>query len=503
VTSRLTAKLHRQIQDGIDPVVVFRELLSTPSVSFSEYLLYDYLVSMITDFRKKLPVAQRQKMGVDFTPAGQLIVRWRGRPDDPRKSVLISHVDTEGFLVREVDRSTDTALCWHTSGEAPEDDKVGSPVKLVLPYGALRGNIKKISKPSRPLTRDNPFDHEIVVRIEDRDSSRITKFERNPYFIGVGNYEIPVWSNRDGVISATHVDNTAGVSVLITLLMTAIKKHWPVNIDFLFTTCEEPGFCGIVSEILDGSVLNSAKDGEVVCIVVDSSSHVKFTKDEQLWNQDYQREPRSSIQTEVPLQDVVIRTGDGMFLFDPEVTKLLCSAALNVQCSATDRVLWAGRKRSSVSDEYRNALRSEQRGYIIRSSVPVGRLIGGWCEASPLRLEHAIRERIGAPPLNLRVGSLAIPIAHYRNSFNNKLQPEKCHQDSLRGACEILGEATRLVHRWPFGLRNNPADKQLPGADKAVDTLMAWHDVFSALTLVTTEWGRKKVQGGPAWALSE
>jgi hypothetical protein len=65
----------------------------------------------------------------------------------------------------------------------------------------------------------------VIVQIDQRDSSRITRIERNAHFIGIGNYEIPLWSNRDGVISATHVDNTAGVSVLITILMTAIKKH--------------------------------------------------------------------------------------------------------------------------------------------------------------------------------------------------------------------------------------------------------------------------------------
>jgi len=118
-------------------------------------------------------------------------------------------------------------------------------------------------------------------------------------------------------------------------------------------------------------------------------------------------------------------------------------------------------------------------------------MLGGWCEATPLQLQAAIRERRGESSLSLRVGSIAIPIAHYRNTFKKRLEPEQCHEDSLRGACQVLGEAVRLCHRWPFGLRDPKASGAGPETAELVDTLLKWQDRFTSLSSVNMSWIRE------------
>ena len=90
---------------------------------------------------------------------------------------------------------------------------------------------------------------------------------------------------------------------------------------------------------------------------------------------------------------------------------------------------------------------------------------------------------------------MAIPIAAYRNSFENRLEPEKCHENALRGTAEVLGEALRLCHRWPFGLCAQPTAADQPGASDRIQTLLSWHDRFKLLSSVNDDWVSSRRKG--------
>jgi hypothetical protein len=493
--SKLPAQYERHIQEGHDPVVFFRELVQIPCVTFNEYLMYDYLLGVLARMRSELSYIQQDRLEVGFTKANQLKISWRGRPSDKRRTVLVAHVDQEGFLVKRFIDSQSSAICWHaawTETEAQgelERDKIGSPVRLLSNHGVMSGTIVDMWRTGRAVSPADPFDHEVLVGIKSKLSTGGAHILNNKYFEGIGHYEIPAWHHSDGVISATHVDNVAGVSVLMSVLMAMVKNNWRVNADVLFTSCEEAGFCGVVSEILNASIFSSEKRDEVICIVVDSSSRAFFLENFELWDHK-DDEPAGDVSLEYP----VIRTGDARTMYDSEVSKLLCTAASNLQRSSgkPDQIPWAKGKRISISEDQRSSLRTigqgEPHSSRKRYPVRVGRMTGGWCEASPATLESAIREARDEAPLGLRTGSLAIPIAAYRNSFENRLEPEKCHEDALRGTAEVLGEALRLCHRWPFGLRGQPAAVDQPGAPDVVQTLLNWHDRFKLLSSVTDDW---------------
>ena len=493
--TKSSARLYRRVQGGSDPIVVFRELVGVPCVTFSEYRLYQHLHSSLDDLRAGLSDSQLERLTERFTPAGQLLVSWRGRPESARRAVLVAHVDREGFLVKNHKPGDQFAICWHTAAKIPDEDKIGSPVKLLCSDCTLSGHIERMSEARHDLTAENPFDHEVVVKVDREESKSDRELLENPYFDGIGHYAIPSWNDQSGMIEATHVDNTAGVSVIMSVMSALVRNNWRVNADFLFTTCEEAGFCGIMAEILEGSILRSPRDGDVICFVVDSSSHTKFLAERQLWEPAPPAESDYNEAVEIPLQNAVIRTGDRYTIFDYEVAKLLHAAATNLQSVATksDKPFWAGRGRRSLSEDLRSSLKAEQApdGALpspARNNVLAGRLLGGWCEATPLQLERAIRGRRGDPPLGLRVGSVAIPIAHYRNFFRHRLEPEKCHQDALRSACQLLGEAVRLCHRWPFGLRDPHPAGSGRRTEELVDKLMGWQDRFALLSSVNKSW---------------
>jgi putative aminopeptidase FrvX len=483
------SKLPRRIAGGFEPVDIFRELVELPCVTFNEYLVYEYLLDEVRYLGGGLVGSQREKLRCGFTEAGQLLVSWRGRSDDQSKSILVAHVDREGLLIRGFDASKSVAYCWHTAGRAPEDLN-GSRVRLYTSGQVMSGIVQGISRGSS-LDNESPFKHEIVVRIDQQNRASNARFFKNPHFEGFGHYDIPPFTFKDGLISATHVDNTAGVSILVSILTMMVRNSWRANVDFLFTTCEEAGFCGVVAEILNGKHLIPEPGGEVICIVVDSSSHTAFVSDERLEGVD-----ETSDKEEIALQHPVIRTGDKASVFDREVSHLLAAAAKNLQAASNryERIQWTGKRRLSVSEKLRGADRAnatDRKTFeITRPSVAVGRMFGGWCEATPLVLESEIRQACGSlPSLHLRVGAVAIPLANYRNYFKRALNPEKCHESALRGVRDLVGEAVRMRHRWPFELvsrnSNSVQDKKA-----RVERLLAKQKDYAGLLSVTREWIR-------------
>jgi putative aminopeptidase FrvX len=487
-SGNLPAALQRRLEGGLDPTVIFRELAEIPSVSFSEYLMYRHLSAQFTQLRDDTPAADKEKLSVKYSQTGQLQVAWHNRPDDPRKTICVAHVDHEGFLVREFDRAAGRALCWYTAAETPEAHVIGRRVRLRCDDVEIAGVIASVTANAGPFDSSHPFDHDVEVRIDTVGPSKAPPIVSNDYFVGLGHYDLPACVERDRIIEARSVDDTAGVSVLVAVMTAAVRQRWNINLECLFTTCEEAGFCGVVGEILRGDAFDHEK-GEVVCIVVDSSSHLAFKKNQPLWGALPADEPaKAGSRDEISLEEPVIRTGDAASRFDRDVARLLRAAAANLE-GAVDRDWIPSRPTPGLSDSMRRPLetrvrpRSSLRGKNRRRAL-IGRMVGGWCEATPLVLANALRRRAGrTPSLKLRVGSMAIPIGSYRNSFKNELQPEKCHEDALRGACQIVGEAVRLCHRWSFddpdGHEGLPDD-----TEHLLNLLFEWQARFDGLSSV-------------------
>jgi putative aminopeptidase FrvX len=376
----------QSVNGRYDSISTFEALAAVPSVSFAEYLIFERLAAEFHALQTGLPETAPDQLSIDYSPAGQLRVRWRGIPKDRRRTVLVAHVDREGFLVRRVDWERGLAICWHTAGDGPHEQS-GSPVTLSVDGKEIVGTLDAIIE--HEPTPDEPFDHVAEVQVVSVRDGSARRVPENDYFVGIGRYDLPSWDVTDGVITATSVDNTAGVSVLVTLMSALVRQRWPVNVDCLFTTCEESGFCGIVNEIVEGTTFDDADPNELVCIVVDSSSNVNFVTDADLWAPSFVAGRTNAPHVETSLRCPVVRTGDASGAFDRQVSRLLYTAAANLE-GAVERRDWIQlRSGGGVSAALRGTFERPHSDAPRR--WPVGRMVGGWCEATPLVFANALR----------------------------------------------------------------------------------------------------------------
>jgi hypothetical protein len=481
----LLTKLRRLASGKCDPVSVLQDLSALPSVTFVEYLSYGYLVDEFSRLRDYLNKAEKRKLSVEFSAAGQLWVKWRGLEEDARRMVLISHADREGFLITNLDQAGKTATCWHTSDRAPGNEVIGNKVRLICPDCTMTGTITGIRKLEKGPP-DAPYDHAVDIgSLTATTSSKRSTIPHNPYFKGIGYYDIKQFEIDDeGVIDAVSIDNAAGLAILMSLMCSVVQNRWKVNLDCLFTTCEEAGFYGIVREILDGGQLNG---DETVCVIVDASSRLKYVPEsvkDVTTDSDQARE--------VGLDEAVVRTADVFSDFDAEVSQLLAVAAENLGAHRSQTKGDESRRKVGISEQERRQLEEDRFPFNpepISWRPAVGKMIGGWCEATPILLGDQLREALGIKGkwCRPRVGALAVPIANFRNSFRQELTSEKCHAKALVRATQILGEAVRLCHRWPFDAFDGAKAGRCRD-EGVLQLLVDWQRDFKLLSTVTEEW---------------
>ncbi len=488
----LLTKLRRLALGRCDPVSVLQDLSTLPSITFVEYLSYGYLVDEFSRLRDYLNGPEKKKLSIEFSAAGQLWVKWRGLEEDSRRMVLISHADREGFLITNLDQAGKTATCWHTSARAPRKEVIGNNVRLICPDCTMTGTITGIRELEKGSS-DAPYNHAIDIgSLSAATSSKSSIVPHNPYFKGVGYYDIKQFQiDGEGLIDAVSIDNAAGLAILVSLMCSVVQNRWKVNLDCLFTTCEEAGFCGIVNEILDGEHLNGH---ETVCVVVDASSRQKYVPES---DSDGATQGVDGDKTrEVGLDEAVVRTADAFSDFDAEVSQLLAVAAQNLGAHRSRTKEEGSRRKIGISEQDRRLLEEDRYPFNPESNCwrpAVGKMIGGWCEATPILVGHQLREVLGAKGkwTRPRVGALAVPIANFRNSFRQQLMPEKCHAKALVRATQILGEAARLCHRWPFDAFDGAKAGRCRD-ERVIQWLVDWQRDFKSLSTVTQDWVAEK-----------
>lgn len=465
-----------------NPVKLFEELAPVVAVTFNEYVMYDKLLEHWTVLRERLPRGVRQCLRVELTDSGQLLVSWSGNSQTRRRLVLIAHVDQEGFLIEAFSPTDKECYGFAVNDETPfEGEERNEPVTIIARHGIYQGKIKSLDRRSRPR---------FTFEIESRSAPGTSKFRGGAGFGAVAVYRLPEWNiDSDGFIAAPCVDNRAGVSVVTSVLEGVAAAEWPVNIDVLYTTCEEAGFCGIVRHLAAHPDL--VNDDDVTWIVVDSSNKnraiVETLPDDlrRPFNFEQKRE-----RIGIDLNRAVIRTGDKHHCFSRQVAQMLHAASLNALRKTG--IFMASSEDCSLPGEFvfcdRDLL--EKFGRQERDAVIGARMVGGWCDASAVYLSPYLGEA-GQPWLRgcPRIGSLAIPISNHRNTSEGKVLAEKCHASALVTGMLILAEAAKLDWRFPYldrGQRRafdqNSTRRQYEAAD--VKTLKGWlaksQDYFAA-----------------------
>jgi hypothetical protein len=497
----------------LDPVGLLRKLSRIPSVTFNEYLVYRYLMNLWSDVAERMPSQKRKDLKFGFTPAGQLRVRWTGNPASKRRVILIAHVDKEGFLIDECASDMKSCAGWHSAIEPLSAEDKGKEVRLILRGGEYVGKIREVPEKNdtngrRRITFDcvqNGEEH-ILGKV---DPERMSLEPIEGYLLGIGEYRLPNFGvAEDGVISSPCVDNHAGVAVASTVLEAVCLGAWRVNIDILYTTCEEAGYCGIVEYILDSP--DEIENRELVWIVVDCSNR------HTCWFEDvpdalrrpapsgrngiaYSREVDEGRNKETDLRTVLIRTGDQRSVFSRSVGHMLHVASLNAlrkialyhrdpsMCKVPEEFLLCNFIIPEVAENPRE-----------EAFVSCARMVGGVCEGTPLVLAPEVIRRAptyrkgGGMTKNVPVplvGSIGIPLSNFRNTFQGKVAPEQCHFVAILMACTILGEAAKVHARYSY--TNSDVLPALCQSRDA-DNLFNWLAKNNKYLEVTKRWAAKQ-----------
>lgn len=459
-------------------VEFFRGLSKVPSVSFFEYLAYEFIIGHFSRLCKKLDAETVGKLQLGFTSANQLCVRWTGSPKESRRLVVVAHVDKEGFFINKFSGDRSSCTGKHVRGDPIEEDRLGQSVRVITRDCTYRGR----------LVSEDPSDLTIKLSIGEELGPGLPSLRHAVGIEAVAEYDLPEFSlDKSGLISSPCVDNSAGVSVLVNLVEGCAVGLWPVNVDAVFTTCEEPGFCGISRQILSGGPLLETSDSS--WLVVDSSnrSRCHIFRMPQALRSDLELADAELDPTGVDLRVTVNRVGDRFVCYSRSMAGLIHMASLNAQRKSYLNFRYPNE--CDLQDEF--VFTQAQREWYSEDSVEIlsARMIGGWCEAGPLRLSAFLRRAMGVaevvPP---RVGAIGIPIGNYRNTFEGRIAREKCHVASLLRACSLIAEIAKLHQRYDFGqtVESSPKSEEQPEA--RTGDLVAWLKSAEPFMGATDSW---------------
>ena len=272
---------------------------------------------------------------------------------------LVGHVEEE--LVREA------SVCVFNDDDGPDQTAIKGRITSTLethPFTATDGR-----SPTRAACA-------FKVRVPAADADRL----------GTGSFamwDLKPFAKRGRKLRARVCDDLAGVAVALAVIDELVRRREPARLGVLLTRAEETGFGGMMAAAEPESLPRRAPLINIEC---------------------------SSCRAGAPLGDgPVIRVGDRLSIFDPEITSGLVAMAEGHAADSADR--FPLRYQRKLMD-------------------------GGACEATVLS-RHGYR-----------VGAVALPLDHYHNTGKKRLRPEVIDLDDAL----ILVELLRRVVTQPGGV---------------------------------------------------
>ncbi len=480
----------------IDPLEFFASISGIPSVTFNEYYMYEFLVRRWMGIRSEMREAQRKKLSIEFREGSQLAVRWQGAPKRQRNMVLVAHVDKEGFLIERFDPNEKYCYGFPVNDETDIGDSiVGSEVEIRSRFGKHDATVKSVKHAERLCI----VEFEVTASHQEE-----SLFVSNEAFAAFAQYKLrPYEVDDEGVIASPCVDNYVGVSLVSSVLEGVCAANWAVNVEALFTTCEEGGFCGIVKHIL--AAPERFTDEQTTWIVVDSSSknsgYVESTPADL-------RLPYSQLENRkisgIDLRQLVVRTGDKRTVFSREVSHMLHVSSWNALRKVG--VFKADSEKCKLKNEFVFCSDSVVRNVRQEEGCVIGaRMVGGWCDASPIHLAPHLLDLdpAGNDWYRPRVGAIAIPIGNYRNNFQGRPAQEICHAAAVSLALVVLAEAAKANMRYNYiGRPRSQEDVGLlrEAESEHVDMIKQWLAFSERYLRITDSWVKERVPklfGGP------
>ena len=335
---------------------LLREVVSLPTAPFCELAVQDYIRTW----------SKANGFSCKEDKVGNLLVA-PGPTVRPSKTpwVLQAHMDHPGFVLIECRGKT--AKAWFRGGV---DRKyfAGTPIKFmptaetgIVPVKAVVKSVVK-HKATGFLKCNIMMERAVQLPVNT-----------------LGMWDLPAWKRQNNYLSLRAADDLAGVAAVL-LTLSRLKRMRTATMPLaLFTRAEEVGFVGAVAAAKSGLI----KKGWPILGIETSKA-----------------------QMAAPLgKGAVIRLGDKMSMFDPQLTMNLRRAA--------DKIL-AGRKHK--------LLEKDGSGFAYNAAL----MPGGSTESTLLAL------------MGYRTCAVCLPLGNYHNMAPGKIAPEKITISDMASLVELL-----------------------------------------------------------------
>lgn len=270
---------------------------------------------------------------VSADPHGNLLLRWE-RSSGPSLA-FVAHMDHPGLEVMP----GETRVAARVFGGVGPRDLTGTPVRV---FGEEEVSARVVED-SRQTEAGRG--RAVTLEVDAPVSART-----------FGMWDLPPFALSEGMVHARVIDDLAGVAAILELIGRLAEGRVEASVFGLLTRAEEVGFIGAHALARTGLV---PKGVPVVSIEMSRA---------------------------LPLAEqgkgFVVRVGDRLTLFDPDLTQYMIEVALGIA--------------------------AEDKGFLHQKRI----LDGGACEASLFR------------QMGYRVGGLAVPLGNYHNQGEAGIAPE-------------------------------------------------------------------------------
>jgi putative aminopeptidase FrvX len=301
---------------------LLQAMLNLPTAPFVE----GQVLQFVRDF-----VRQRKLHCVADRFGNLLVSRSRRLPRRP--VIIVAHADHPGFIARRMRDRRHLLADWHGGVEA--EYFVGTPVRFHAAEGKpVRGVIREITEIDRTDTRQRV--QQVLVEVG-----------RDVPVGSPGSWDLPAWRQIGRRIEALGCDDVAGLAAGLAALDLLAEGSLRHHAAVLVTRAEEAGLIGASAAAFAQDLPRDAAFVSIEC---------------------------SQMQPEAPQRaGPIVRVGDRMSVFDPDLTDHLCRIAAQIA-------------------------RTDGEFHWQRKLMP-----GGTCEASVFR------------SAGYRAAGLCIPLGHYHN----------------------------------------------------------------------------------------
>ncbi len=326
---------------------LLRGILSRPTAPFVE----DRVLRFVRDF------ARQRGLRCSSDRYGNLLVT-RSRVLPRRGVIIVAHADHPGFIARRMPGKGRLLADWHGGVEA--EYFVGTRVRFHPADGPpVRGVIRKIVEIDRTDTRQR------VQRV-------LVEVDRDVPAGSPGGWDLPAFRRRGRRIEALGCDDVAGLAAALAALDLLAAERVRHDAALLVTRAEEAGLVGISAAAFTHALPAGAAFVSIEC---------------------------SQTQPEAPQgAGPIVRAGDRVSVFDPNLTDWLCRIA-GLIAKGDTKFRWQRKL-----------------------------MAGGTCEASVLRAA------------GYRAAGMCVPLGHYHNrdTAHKKIAAEYIDREDWLGLVRLI-----------------------------------------------------------------